>query len=78
MQLIEVGMAKLAAIGKNEKMEILYDYLSGAEFRQRVETIVEAFGEMQKDLADERKSAERHWCGRRCACCYHQDQQCSS
>jgi hypothetical protein len=61
MQLIQVGMTKLAAVGKNEKMEVLYSYLSGAEFRQRVETIVEAFGEMQKDLADERKAAERRW-----------------
>ena len=57
-------MAKLAAVGKNEKMEVLYSYLSGAEFRQRVETIVEAFGEMQKDLADERKAAERRWAKR--------------
>jgi len=40
-QLIEVGMTKLAAVGKNEKMEILYRYLSGSEFRQRVEAIVE-------------------------------------
>jgi hypothetical protein len=34
-------MTKLAAVGKNEKMEILYRYLSGSEFRQRVEAIVE-------------------------------------
>jgi hypothetical protein len=64
MQLIQVGMTKLAAVGKNEKMEVLYSYLSGPEFRQRVETIVEAFGEMQKDLADERKAAERRWAKR--------------
>jgi|SRR5215207_2230024 len=57
-------MAKLAAVGKNEKMEVLYSYLSGAEFRQRVEAIVEAFGDMQKDLVDERKAAERRWAKR--------------
>jgi transposase len=34
--LLEVATAKRAAIGKNEKMEILYAYLSGTEFRQRV------------------------------------------
>lgn len=64
IQLIQVAVTKLAGVGKNEKMELLYSYLSGAEFRQRVETIVEAFGEMQKDLAEERKVAERRWAKR--------------
>jgi hypothetical protein len=49
-----------AALGKNEKMEILYKYLSGSEFRQRVEAIVEAFI-VQKDLQEERRVAERRW-----------------
>lgn len=60
-QLIEVSMTKLAAVGKNEKMEILYRYLSGSEFRQRVEAIVEAFVDMQKDLQSERRTAELRW-----------------
>jgi hypothetical protein len=64
LQLIEVEMTKLAAVGKNEKMEILYRYLSGSEFRQRVETIVEAFVEMQDELQEERRIAERRWAKR--------------
>ena len=60
-QLIEVAITKLAAVGKNEKMEVLYHYLSGSEFRQRVEAIVEAFVDMQKDLQAERRTAERQW-----------------
>src|SRR5262249_41069828 len=36
-QLIEISALKCAAIGKNERLEILYRYLSGSEFRQRVE-----------------------------------------
>ena len=63
-QLVEVAMTKLAAIGKNEKMEILYEYLSGSEFRQRVEAIVEAFVGMQKDLQEERRVTERRWAQR--------------
>jgi hypothetical protein len=63
-QLKEVATSKLAAVGKNEKMEVLYAYLSGAEFRQRVETIVESFNEMQKDLQEERRAAERRWAKR--------------
>ena len=61
MQLIEVATTKLATVGKNEKMEMLYRYLSGSEFKQRVEAIVEAFVEMQKDLQAERRTAERQW-----------------
>jgi hypothetical protein len=62
--LIEVASAKRAAVGKNEKMEILYAYLSGIEFRQRVEAIVEAFVSMQEDLQEERRSTERRWAKR--------------
>jgi hypothetical protein len=60
-QLVEVCMTKLAAVGKNEKMEILYRYLSGSEFKQRVEAIVEAFVDMQKDLQTERRTSELRW-----------------
>ena len=64
MQLAEVAMTKLAAVGKNEKMELLYSYLTGAEFKQRIEVIVEAFGEMQVDLLEERRTTERRWAKR--------------
>lgn len=63
-QLVEVAMSKLAAVGKKEKMEILYQYLSGAEFKQRVEAIVEAFMAMQNDLQEERRITERRWARR--------------
>jgi len=59
--LIEVSTLKSAAVGKNERLEILYNYLSGSEFKQRVEAIVEAFIEMQGDLQEERRVAERRW-----------------
>ncbi len=63
-QLHEVARAKSAAVGKNEKMEVLYAYLSGAEFRQRVEAIVESFNEMQKELQEERRATMRRWAKR--------------
>jgi hypothetical protein len=59
--LIEVSTTRAAAMCKNEKMEILYRYLSGSEFKQRVEAIVESFIEMQQDLQEERRVAERRW-----------------
>ena len=45
-------------------MEVLYRYLSGTEFRQRVEAIVEAFVAMQQDLQEERRDTERRWAKR--------------
>jgi hypothetical protein len=44
-------------------MKILHAYLSGIEFRQRVDAIVEAFVTMQEDL-QERRSTERRWAKR--------------
>jgi hypothetical protein len=60
-QLLEISTIKAAAVGKNEKMEILYRYLSGPEFKQRIEAIVEAFIGMQEDLNEERRATERRW-----------------
>src|SRR6516165_2433566 len=60
-QLLEISTIKAAAVGKNEKMEILYRYLSGPEFKQRIEAIVEAFIGMQDDLNEERRATERRW-----------------
>jgi hypothetical protein len=60
-QLIQVAVTKLAAVGKNEKMEVLYSYLSGLEFKQRVEGIVEAFSAMQDDLEKEKRWFNSKW-----------------
>jgi hypothetical protein len=63
-QLIQVAYARAASAGKHEKMELLYQYLSGDEFRQRVEAIVEAFAAMQDQLTRERRAMERQWAER--------------
>lgn len=61
MNLIQIATTKLAAVGKNEKMEILYGYLAGPEFRQRVEAIVEAFTTIKEDLDQEKRAMTRIW-----------------
>jgi len=63
-QLIAVSYARAASAGKNEKMELLYEYLAGTEFRQRVEAIVEAFEAMQLQLSRERRAMEKQWAER--------------
>jgi len=46
---------------KGEKMTMLYDYLTGAEFRMQVEAIVEGFTQMQVDLTAEKRALMSQW-----------------
>jgi len=62
--LIEVAGAKAAAQGQHGKMELLYNYLSGSEFRHRVEGIVEAFMTLRDDLESEKRAMQRAWAKR--------------
>jgi hypothetical protein len=63
-QLQQVAFARAASQGKNEKMEMLYNYLAGDEFRHRVEAIVEAFTAMRSQLERERRAMTKHWAER--------------
>jgi hypothetical protein len=60
-QLMAVSRERNASVGKSEKMEALYQYLAGVEFKQKIEGIVEAFTSMQDQLNRERRAMERHW-----------------
>lgn len=62
--ILQVATTKRASEGKNEKIEVLYKYLSSQEFRQKVEAIVEAFSSMKKDLDDEKKAMTKIWAKR--------------
>lgn len=60
-QLIQVAFAHAASEGKSEKMELLYRYLAGDQFRQKVQGIVEAFTVLQEQLNRERRAMEKLW-----------------
>jgi hypothetical protein len=62
--LIEVACARQASEGQQTKMEMVYQYLTGPRFRQRIEAIVEAFSSMKKDLDAEKKVITRQWAKR--------------
>jgi hypothetical protein len=59
--LIEINGARLLSVGQQTKMEMVYQYLTGPRFRQRVEAIVEAFSSMQEDLDKEKKAILKQW-----------------
>lgn len=62
--LVELAMARQASDGQQTKMEMVYQYLTGARFRQRVQAIVEAFSSMQQDLAREKRAITKQWAKR--------------
>jgi hypothetical protein len=60
-QMDQVANARRMAAGKQTKSEILYDYMTGPEFRARLEGIVEPFVQMQKDLDSEKRAITNRW-----------------
>ncbi len=62
--LLELALARQSSEGQQTKTEMIYQYLTGLRFRQRVEAIVEAFSTMQEDLDKERKAIMKQWAKR--------------
>lgn len=62
--IIQVNNARITSAGQKTKAELVYQYLTGPRFRQRVEGIVEGFSSMQEDLDKERKVILKQWAKR--------------
>lgn len=62
--LLQVSQTRALSEGQHTKTEMVYQYLTGPRFRQRVEAIVEAFSSMQEDLDKERKVIMKQWAKR--------------
>jgi len=62
--LFEVAQAKRAVASKNDSVEVLFNYLTGPEFRNRVEAIASSFIEMRDDLEKEKRTISKHWAKR--------------
>ncbi len=58
--LLQVSMARQVSEGQQTKTELVYQYLTGPRFRQRVE----AFSSMQQNLDKERKAIMKQWAKR--------------
>lgn len=59
--LINLHNERMNRAGKDDKMEVLYQYLTSVEFRHRVEGIVEAFTNLQQDIEKERRWFTTKW-----------------
>lgn len=59
--IIQISNVSVAQENKGDKMIMLYDYLSGNEFRRQIEAIVEGFTQMHHDLNAEKRAMIGHW-----------------
>lgn len=59
--IMRIAETKRGEENKGEKMQLLYSYLTGIEFRQQMETIVEGFLSMKNSIDKERIQMEKLW-----------------
>ena len=59
--IIKIHEAQKGQENKGEKMHMLYDYLTGNEFRGQMEAIVEGFMAMRQSIMKERMQMEKLW-----------------
>jgi hypothetical protein len=57
----ELAKAKCAAAGKNETVEELFNYITGADYRNRVDGIVRGFIGMRQTLDKEKRTTKQRW-----------------
>jgi hypothetical protein len=61
---LDVAKVRRAIEGQQDKMAVLYNYLSSAGFRNRIAGIVEAFVTLRNDLEAEKRAVTRQWAKR--------------
>ena len=59
--LMLIAQAKSASVNKDEKLEMLYEYIQSDAFRHRFEAFADGVKTMEEDLLTERRSMERIW-----------------
>jgi len=59
--LIQITRALVSQKDKGDKMSLLYNYLTGTEFRLQIESMVDGFVQMKDDLEREKRSMQGLW-----------------
>ncbi|MDX2195751.1 MAG: DUF2130 domain-containing protein [Cytophagales bacterium] len=62
--LIDIYEVRMSQDNKGEKMHMLYDFLTGTEFKSHIEAIAEGFIAMQQSLQKEKLIAQKNWAER--------------
>ncbi len=59
--LLKINNAIISQENKGDKMQLLYDYLTGNEFRQNVEAVAEGFLSMREGIIKEKMQMDKIW-----------------
>ena len=59
--LINLTYARNSAEGMTEKMQVLYQYIVGPEFKQKMEAIIDTFTNMNDQLTREKRAMTKIW-----------------
>jgi hypothetical protein len=59
--LLELHKLRQANLGRSDKMALVYNYICGAQFAQRVKAVVDGFEAMRQDLEAEKAAMTRLW-----------------
>jgi hypothetical protein len=59
--LVGIASAKLASDNKDEISDLLFRYVTGAEFRQKVEAMIDTYKDMRETVDKEKRAAIARW-----------------
>ncbi len=59
--LVRSQMVRSSEENKADKMSLLYNFLTGSQFRQQIEAIVEGFSNLRTELDREKRAMQRIW-----------------
>ncbi|OGD83258.1 hypothetical protein A3J17_01725 [Candidatus Curtissbacteria bacterium RIFCSPLOWO2_02_FULL_40_11] len=62
--LLDIGYQKAVSLDRGSKADSLYEYITGHEFRQQVEAMLEVYKEMGDQVNKERVAFEKSWAAR--------------
>lgn len=60
----DLSYAALVTQGQDEKMRLIYNYLTGNQFTTKVKSIVAAFKSLKEDLETEKRAFKKMWAAR--------------
>ena len=62
--LLETHRVALTNTGREEKMELLYTYLTSENFSRKIRTVVDSFVAMKPQLDTEKRAIQKQWAAR--------------
>ncbi len=62
--LLEVHKQRVVSLGKGEKMEAVYDYLTSSHFSNKLKAVYSAFHRMRQELEAEKSQTQQRWARR--------------